>query len=79
MNFDAIRRRKRAASQRLENAPLERKITLIYAGITAGSSLLVMAVNYLLGLQISQLGGLGSMAFAASWARSRRCCPLCRC
>lgn len=61
MNFDAIRRRKRAASQRLENAPLERKITLIYAGITAGSSLLVMAVNYLLGLQISQLGGLGSM------------------
>ena len=49
------------AAQRLEQAQQEKQIVLIYAGSVLGLSLLVTLVNYLLGLQISQTGGLGNM------------------
>lgn len=49
------------AAQRLEQAQQEKRIVLIYAVLVLGASLLVTLVNYLLGLQISQAGGLGNM------------------
>ena len=55
------RRLKKVAAHRLENAPAARRILLIFAGILILSSLLVTTVNYILGDQISQHSGLGSI------------------
>lgn len=49
------------ALQRLENAQNSRRIVLIYALIAIASAGLVTIVNYILGLQISNLGGLGNI------------------
>lgn len=49
------------AAQRLEQARDEKRIVLIYGGLVLGLSVLVTLVNFLLGLQISQTGGLGNM------------------
>lgn len=61
MNLRDIRELKQTAARRLDSASEVRKIVLIYAGITVGASLLVTVVSYVLGLQMSQTGGLGSM------------------
>lgn len=76
MKLSNIREMKQTALRRLGEARQERKITLIYAGITAGSSLLVAAFSYLLGLQISQLGGLGSMGLRTILATVQTMLPM---
>lgn len=62
MNIRNTHELKTFAAQRLENARDEKRIVLIYAGLSLGMAALVTAVNYLLGLQISQSGGLGNMS-----------------
>lgn len=51
----------RFASQRLENAPLSGKITVIYAVVLIGLSVLSSLGSYVLGLAIDQSGGLSNM------------------
>lgn len=58
MNIRNIRLLKQTAAQRLENAPQAVRIVLIYGGITLALSALVTVVNFILGLEISQTGGL---------------------
>lgn len=57
MNIRALRSK---AAQRLSTAQDEKKIVLIFGGINILASLLVTVVNYCLGLQIDQTGGLSS-------------------
>lgn len=49
------------AGERLGNAREEKKIVLIYAGITIILSALVTLINYCLGLQIDRSGGLSNL------------------
>ena len=58
MNIRQKRELKDAASAQLSAAPQAGRILLIYCGITLGLSALVTVVNYCLGLEISQTGGL---------------------
>ena len=53
-----FREMKATAAQRLAGAQDEKKIALIFGGITVLASLLVTVVNYCLGVEISQTGGL---------------------
>ena len=50
------------AADRTANAPQEKKILLIYCGLTMGLSLLSLVVRHVLGLQIDQLGGLSNLS-----------------
>ena len=67
---------KQTAAARLEQAQQEKKIVLIYSGLAIGSAVLVTAVNYLLGLQISQSGGLGNMGTRAMLSSLQTMLPL---
>lgn len=49
------------AAGRVEQAQDGNRIVLIYSGLVLGLSVLVSLVNYVLGLQISQSGGLSNM------------------
>lgn len=49
------------AGQRLQNVPQLRIITLIFAAVVIGLSALSAFVNYMLGLQIGQSGGLSNL------------------
>lgn len=49
------------AAQRLEDHPSAPKIVLIYSLIATGLAALTTAINYVIGLQISTLGGLGNL------------------
>lgn len=49
------------AAQRLANNPQHKQIALIYSSVVIGLSVLSALVNYLLGLQIDQNGGLSNM------------------
>lgn len=60
MNIRDIRELKSIAGLRLDRAQDQKKIALIFGGISAGASLLVTVVNYCLGLQIAQTGGLSN-------------------
>lgn len=57
-----IRNILQTAPRRLENASQEKRIALIYAGITTGAAVLVTFLSYVLDLRISQLGGLSTMS-----------------
>lgn len=61
MDIRNTRELKTFAARRVGGAPQEKKIVLIYSGITIGLALLTMAVRYALGLQVEQLGGLGNL------------------
>ena len=61
MNIRDRRQLKQTAASRLQEAPHARRIVMIYGGITIGMSALVTVVNYLLGLEISQSGGLSNI------------------
>jgi len=61
MNIRDIRALKQTASQRLQTVPQASRIILIYGGITIALSALVTVVNYCLGLEISQTGGLSNI------------------
>lgn len=61
MDIRNTRAMKTFAAERLENSPQEKKIVLIYSGIILGLALLTTVVRYVLGIQIDQMGGLGSL------------------
>lgn len=49
------------AAQRMEHGQGGKRVVLVYSGLVLGLSALVTLVNYLLGLQISQSGGLSNL------------------
>lgn len=61
MNIRDIRELKSTAAQRLGRAQEEKRIALIFGGITVMAALLVTVINYCLGLEISQSGGLSNI------------------
>lgn len=64
------------AAQRLGQAQQDKQIVLIYAGLVLGLSLLATVINYLLGLQISQTGGLGSMGTRSFLSAAQTVLPI---
>lgn len=58
MSIPSAKYLKVKAAHRLKDGKEPQKIVLVYAGLLAGSSLIVNAVKYLLDGQISQTGGL---------------------
>lgn len=76
MNIRDPRRLKKVAAHRLENAPDAKKILLIFSGVVILSSLLVTVVNYILGEQISQTGGLGSIGTRSLLATVQTVLPI---
>lgn len=76
MNIRNIRSMKTHAAQRLQDAPQQKQIALIYAGITVGSAALVTIVNYVLGLRIDQTGGLSNMGTRTMLSTLRTMLPL---
>jgi len=61
MNIRNTRAMKTFAAERVSGAPMEKKIVLIYSVLTLGSALLGVALQYVLGLQIDQMGGLSQI------------------
>lgn len=61
MDIRNTRALKTFAAERLSGAPMEKKIVLIYSGLMTGLALLTTLVNYVLGLQIDQMGGLSQI------------------
>lgn len=61
MNIRNTKELKRFASERLANARDGKRIVLIYAGLIAALSLLLMALNYGMDLRMDQLGGLSNI------------------
>lgn len=64
------------AGQRLEGAPKARQIVGIYGLIAIASAALVTIVNYVLGQQISRLGGLGNMGTRSMLSSLQTVLPL---
>ncbi len=62
MDIRNTRELKSFAAQRVGNAPLEKKIVLIYSALVMGLALLTAVVRYVLGLQIDQISGLSGMS-----------------
>ena len=62
MDIRNTRHLKSFAADRTANAPQEKRILLIYCGLTMGLSLLSLIVRHVLGLQIDQLGGLSNLS-----------------
>lgn len=62
MNLRNLREMKNFAARRLEQSPSQQRIVLIYAGLTLGMTALVTVLNYLLGLQIDNYGGLSNLS-----------------
>ena len=62
MDIRNTRHLKSFAADRAANAPQEKRILLIYCGLTMGLSLLSLIVRYVLDLQIDQLGGLSNLS-----------------
>lgn len=61
MNIRDNREISKFAAQRLMYSQSEKRIVAIYAGLTLGMAALVMVVNYIIGQQIDNFGGLGGM------------------
>lgn len=76
MDIRNIRFMKTTASRRLTDAPHQKKIALIYAGITVASAALVTLFNYCLDLRIEQTGGLSNMGTRSFLSTLRTMLPL---
>lgn len=76
MNIRERNEIKSFARQRLAGNPEEKKLILIFSGVTLGLALLVTVVNYILGLQIDQTGGLSNMGTRAALDTIRRVLPM---
>lgn len=76
MNIRNYKELKQFALEQLSYAPGHRKISLIYAGVIIGMSVLIAALNYVLGLQIDQTGGLGNMGTRAALSTLQTMLPM---
>lgn len=61
MNLRNTREINRIAAERVQQSPSQRKIVMIYAGLALGLTALVTVLNYILGLQIDNFGGLSNL------------------
>lgn len=61
MDIRNIRAMKAFAAERVSGAPQEKKIVLIYSSLYIGLALLITLVQYVLDLQIGQMGGLSQL------------------
>ena len=61
MDIRNTRSLKTFAAERTQNAPQEKKIVLIYSGLTIGLAALATLIIFLLDLRIDQTGGLSQM------------------
>jgi len=61
MTIPSFKILKKNAAERVAAAENSKKIVLIYAGAVTALALLVTVINYVLNLQIAQLGGLSNM------------------
>ena len=62
MDLRNLREIKKFAAQRLEQSPSQQQIVLIYAGLALGMTALMTVLNYVLGLQIDNYGGLSNLS-----------------
>ena len=61
MNIRDNREISRFAAQRVADTPAHKKIAAIYSGLILGMAALVSVVNYILGIQIDNFGGLSNL------------------
>lgn len=64
------------ARERLDQAPAQHRVTLLYTGLTLGLSALVTLIVYLLDLSIAQASGLSGMANRALLSTLQTMLPL---
>jgi len=76
MDIRNIRELKRFAGERVENIRDGKRIVLTYTALALGMALLVMVVNYVLGLRIDQLGGLRNLGMRKILSSIRTVLPL---
>lgn len=76
MDIRNTRELKTFAAQRLENAPLEKRIVLIYAALSVGLSALTAIASYALDKGISQYGGLSNMGIRTMLSTIQTMLPL---
>lgn len=76
MTIPSFKILKRNAAERVAAAENSRKIVLVYAGIVTVLALLVTVVNYVLKLQIAQLGGLSNMGLRSILSTIQSMLPL---
>ena len=67
MDIRNTRTMKTFAAERLETSPQEKKIVLIYSGLTLGLALLTTVVRYVLGIQIDQMVILQMILLQKVW------------
>ena len=61
MNLKNRREINHFASQRVSQSPSQKKIVVIYAALALGMAALVTVLDYVLGLQVDNYGGLSNM------------------
>ena len=76
MDIRNTRTMKTFAAERLETSPQEKKIVLIYSGLTLGLALLTTVVRYVLGIQIDQMGGLSNLGTRTVFSTIQSMLPL---
>lgn len=76
MDVRNVRELKRFAGERVENIRDGKKIVVTYTALALGIALLVMVVNYVLGLQIDNLGGLRNLGMRKILSTVRTVLPL---
>lgn len=76
MDIRNIREFKQTAARRTAEAPQQKRILLIYCGITMGLSVLTLVVRYVLGLQIDRFGGLSNLGTRAMLSTFQSALPL---
>ena len=76
MDIENVKELKTRGAEQLERAEQQTRIVLIYAALVLGLSAAVTLVNYLLGLQISRLGGLGNMGIRTVLSTVQRILPV---
>lgn len=64
------------AAQRVEQAPQQKAIVLIYCALVLGTSLAVTLINFLLGLVIDRSTGLGNMGLRGTLSTFQTLLPL---
>ena len=62
MHFSNLREIKEFSARRLQDSPSQKKITMIYAALALGMAALVTVLDYVLGLQIDNYGGLSNLS-----------------
>lgn len=76
MDIQNTKQMRSFAAQRLESAPNAPKIVLIYSLIAIGLAALTTLINYVIGLQISTLGGLSNMGIRTFLSTTQTVLPL---